>query len=57
MVFQNRNPSSLENSEAESAQEVSMGHGSQIIWGYDHITHRKIEVVLDADHESNVSGI
>ena len=57
MVSQNRNPSSLENSEVESAQEVFMGHDSQIIWGYSHITHRNIVVVLDADHESNLSGI
>ena len=56
-MSQNRNPSSLENSEAESAQEVSMGHDSQIIWGYSHITHRNIGVVLDVDYESNVSGI
>ena len=57
MVSQNGNPSSLETSEPQSAQEVFMGHDSQIIWGYSHITHRNIVVVLDADHKSNISGI
>ena len=50
-------PFLLENSEVESAQEVFIGHESQIIWGYSHMTHRNIIVILDANRESNISGM